>query len=996
MFCRLAFAFLICAACWGSPRPYLTEPSLSPDRKQIVFVSGGDIWTVPAAGGEAQLLVSHPATESKPLFSPDGQKLAFVSTRTGNGDIYVLTLGTGALKQVTFDDALDELDGWSRDGKYLYFTTSAHDIGSMNDVFRVGSDGGTPMAVSADRYASEYFSAPAPNGKDLALTARGITFAQWWRKGHSHLDESEIYIRHAGTPAQYERISDGTAKELWPMWNADGSKLYYMSDKSGAENIWEYAQGTKRQVTKFTAGRVLWPSISYDGGSILFERDFGIWRLDLASGEARKVQIELRGIPSGPAETHLSLSTGFTDLELSKDGKKLALINHGEVFASSSKEGGNAFRVTQTVALERGVQWSPDNSRVVYVSDREGADRIYEYDFKASKERALTKGEGPDDRPVWSPDGKWIAYIHALNELRVMDVASGDDKLLASGYFPRQLGGEKPPHSWSPDSQWIAFIGPDDRYFSNVMIVRRDGGKPQAASFLGNVESDTPVWAPDGSYLLFTTTQRTEPGTVARIDLVPTTPKFREDQFRDLFKDEPVKGTNAPKETSDAVTAKKDVRIVFEGIRERVTLLPIGLDVEDEAISPDGKTLLLTASAANQTNLYTYSLDELASEPPVARQLTSTAGGKAHAQWSADGKDVFFLENGKPTTIALEARQPKPIAITAEMDVDFATEKMEVFDQAWSALNEGFYDAEFHGVNWKAMRAEYAPLVEGARTPDETRRLISLMIGELNSSHSGIAASMAERQAPSTGRIGVEFDATAYQNEGKLKVAEVLELSPAALAGIRIGDVITAVDGKTVAPKDNFDELVRYQIKRRMTLTVNGKEVVLRPVNLATVKGLRYRQWVEQNRAYVARISGGRLGYVHMQDMSADSLQRLALDLDAENRGKQGVVVDVRNNNGGFVNAYALDILTRRGYLNMTFRGFKTAPARTILGQRSLELPTVLVTNQHSLSDAEDFTEGYRRLKLGDVDRRVDFAHASHSNYDGGWAGYGGASEACR
>ena len=962
---RFALYFLIATAAFSAPRPYLTEPALSPDRKEIAFVSGGDIWTVPASGGEAHLLISHPATESKPLYSPDGTKLAFVSTRTGNGDIYVLTLGSGELKQITFDDAPDQLDAWSHDGKYLYFTTSAHDINAMNDIFRIPAAGGTPMPVTADRFANEFFSAPAPKGSDLAFSARGVASAQWWRKGHSHLDESEIYIRHEGTPATYERISDGEEKELWPMWSTDGSKLYYMSDKSGSENIWEYSKGAKRQITKFTAGRLLWPSISYDGKTILFEHDFEIWECDPAKAEAKKVAIELRGTPAGPAQTHLTLTTGFTDLQLSKDNRKLAVINHGEVFAASSKEGGSAFRVTDSPANERSVQWSPDNNQVVYVSDREGTDHLYLYDFRTSKERPLTKGTGPDDRAAWSPDGKSIAYIHALKELHVIDPATGDDKLLADGYFARQLGGQRTPESWSPDSRWIAFLGQDEHYFTNVLIISRDGGKPQAASFLGNVFSGTPSWAPDGTYLLFTTSQRTEPNNVARVDLIPRTPKFRENQFRELFKEDTPKAETKPE--SKPVAPVKEVHIVFDGIRERINLLPIGLDVTDQSISPDGKLLLLTASSANQTNLYTYSLDELATEPAVARQLTSTPGPKTRAQLSSDSKEVFFLDNGKPSVVTLETRTPKPIAVSAELDVDFATEKEEVFQQAWSDLNEGFYDAEFHGANWKALKAVYEPLIEGSRTPDETRRIIGMMIGELNSSHSGISAGMAEREQPITGRIGVEFDRAAYDSAAQLKVSEVLNLSPAELAGIHVGDVITAVEGKPIPPGANFDELTRYKVNRRITLTVNGKEVVLKPANLNTIKGLRYRQWVEQNRAYVAKISNGRLGYVHMQDMSAESLQRLALDLDAENRSKEGVVVDVRNNNGGFINAYALDILSRRGYLNMTYRGSISAPARTILGQRSLELPTILVTNQHSLSDAEDFTEGYRALKLGEV-----------------------------
>ncbi|MEO8337134.1 MAG: peptidase S41, partial [bacterium] len=166
---------------FATPTPSMAEPSLSPDHREIAFASGGDIWTVPFAGGEARLLVSHPATESKPVYSPDGTRLAFVSNRTGNGDVYVLTLASGEVRRVTFDDVNDALDSWSRDGKWIYFSSVSRDIAGMSDVFRVSADGGTPMQVAGDRYAAEYFAAPAPDGSSLAITARGLVFGQWWR-----------------------------------------------------------------------------------------------------------------------------------------------------------------------------------------------------------------------------------------------------------------------------------------------------------------------------------------------------------------------------------------------------------------------------------------------------------------------------------------------------------------------------------------------------------------------------------------------------------------------------------------------------------------------------------------------------------------------------------------------------------------------------------------------------------------------------------------------
>ncbi|HMX29170.1 MAG TPA: peptidase S41, partial [Blastocatellia bacterium] len=268
--------------------PYFAEPSISPDRTEIAFVSGGDIWTVPANGGDARLLVAHPANESRPIYSPDGKRLAFVSNRTGGGDIYVLTLATGDLRRLTFDDGNDQLDGWSRDGRWIYFTSSGKDISGMNDILRINSEGGTPMIVTGDRYTSEFFAAPSPDGKSLAFAARGNSAGQWWRKGHSHLDESELWLLNEG--GKYEQLTERGAKQQWPMWSADGRTLFFMSDRSGAQNLWsKVIGGQAKQLTKFTSGRVLWPTISYDGKTIVFERNFGIWKFDAATGQTSEV-----------------------------------------------------------------------------------------------------------------------------------------------------------------------------------------------------------------------------------------------------------------------------------------------------------------------------------------------------------------------------------------------------------------------------------------------------------------------------------------------------------------------------------------------------------------------------------------------------------------------------------------------------------------------------------------------------------------------------------
>jgi tricorn protease len=985
------------------PKAALSDPALSPDGKEMAFVAGGDIWTVPAEGGDARLLVANQATESRPLYSPDGQQLAFVSTRTGNGDIYVLNLSTGVLSRRTFDDGREQLDAWSRDGQWLYYSSTSGDIAGMNDVWRVRAKGGQPVQVAADRYANEYWASPSPDGKSIAITARGTVSGQWWRHGHSHLDESELWLVHnldAATPT-YELLGQaGGGKDAWPQFAPDGQSVYYMSDRSGQENLWQKPlKGPARQLTNFTKGRVLWPSISNNGQAVVFERDFGIWRYDVKAGKAEPVAITLRGAASDAVPVRQVLSQGFQSLALAPDGRKLAFLARGDVFVSAARDGGEAVRLTQTPELETDVVWLPDSRRAVYASNRENHWRLYLYDLTLRTEKAITTTEGRAFGPRVSPDGKWIAYRRNGHELRLVAPDGTNDHKLADGDFGEPPFASAGEVTWSPDSRWVAYITTTARGFGTVMVVPTDGGTARPISYSANSNASNVEWSPDGTFILYVSSQRTETPQLVRVDLLPRTPRFREDQFRDLFavptaptRDSTVRpGADSTRRDSARITrpdtpvttpnttasaranARRPVNIVFEGIRLRASILNTQLSVNSIAISPDGKTLLLAASAGGAQQLYLWTLDELARDNAVARVLTTTPGSKVAAQWSPDGREVWYTEGGRVTVTTVESRQTRAIPITAELTIDFDREKAAIFHQAWSYLGMNFFDANMHGVDWNALSTTIAPYIAGSSNPDDMRRVLQLMVGELNASHMGVTGSGGGSVIP-VGKLGIHWDKASVERNGAngWRVGEVILQSPAAIAGIHVGDVISMVDGEKLGANMSLDSLMMGKVSKRVSVAVSTaggaiREVALQPVTLATEKALLYRQWVEDRRAYVAKVSNGRLGYVHMFDMGQGSLDQLHLDLDAENQNREGVVVDVRNNNGGFVNAYALDVFTRKPYLQFTKRGSITTPARIALGQRSLERPTVLVVNQHSLSDAEDFTEGYRAMGLGKI-----------------------------
>jgi Tol biopolymer transport system component/C-terminal processing protease CtpA/Prc len=971
--------------------PTFAEPTVSPDHAEIAFVSGGDVWSVPSAGGTARLLAATGGAAHRPLFSPDGKRLAFVSSQPGAAGLYVLTLDGGTLRRLTHDDQLPEPSAWSADGRFVYFSSPSHNIAYDDDVYRVAVEGGTPMRLLHEDYVIASAPAPSPDGASIAYVRNGFT--QWWRRGHSHMDESEIVVAHPGART-FETVVAGAAKNLWPMWAPDGRTLYFASDRGGSDELWARGgDGRLRQLTSLKGGRVLWPSISRDGRLIAFERAMKIWTYDTESGATRELAIVPRGLPAVVTQRHVTQTNRFTSLGLAPDGKKIAFVARGRVFAASATEGGAAQLVTTRDDAAYDVPtWAAGSRRIAYVVDRGLEQAIATYDFPDGPQRVITPAGHHDDYPHWSPDGKSLAFVRDGRELHVMDVATRADRVVAHGFMDRRPFGDMGDLAFSPAGDWIAYADNDRGGFTNAYVVRTAGGTPHAVTFLPNGNGGPLAWAPDGSRLFFVTSQRTENGTIAQVDLVPRSPRFREDAFRKLFPDEnprqelPSRTIPTPPPSSSPKpqgvaspspsATPKQTAIDFTDIRERVSFIQTGLDVNRVVVTPDSKTLILVAVAASQENLYAFSVDETATDEQVAKQLTSSLGRKTDVAIMPDGHSAIYLDAGRAFVADLTGKGAKPLPLIAELDVNFAHDKPVVFAQAWSTLDRWYADPSFHGANWNAVRAEYEPYALAARTPQELYRVLSLMIGELNSSHSG-ARPPATPGVPrfTTGRLGVDWDVAEYERTGRLRVAALVPLGPAVVAGhIAAGDEVLAVDGRTVDRTTDVDELLDNRIGKRTELRVAprgdaaaARTVVVQPVDQPTEEHLRYLAWVASRRAYVERISGGRLGYVHIYDMGQDSLAKFYADLDVQNRQKAGVVVDVRNNEGGFVDPYAVDVLTRREYLTFKSRFGNDPPERTSLGERALDKPTALVINEHSLSDAENFTEAYRQLHAGPV-----------------------------
>ncbi|HEY8435383.1 MAG TPA: LpqB family beta-propeller domain-containing protein, partial [Sphingomicrobium sp.] len=477
----------------------------------ITFASGGDIWEAPSEGGVAHLLVSGPADDFRPLYSPDGRKLAFNSTRGGATNIYVLDLTSGAITRLTYAEANEQLDGWSNDGRWIYFTTNGNDVGRRTDIMRVAATGGTPGEISAERYLNEFESSPSPAGDKVVFAAFGISGSQWWRHGSSHIDQAQLWMKSIDQPTGYVRLAADPSRHAWPMFDPSGQSVVYMSDAGGAENLWRLplsAGAQPQKLTNFTDGRLLYPAMAHDGSAIVFERGMQVWRLDLKTGQAAPVPLTLRGAPADDSVDHRRLDR-FTRLATSPDGQKIAVIGHGEVFATTAKDGGPAQRITRTVAAEDEVSWSPDSRRLIYVTER-GTDRLLaEYDVASGRETMLTSA-GNASVPVYSPDGKSIVYVMNDRDLRRMTlprpgVALGD-RLLFSGELNTDSDGPQPV--WSPDGAWIAFPITDSKSFTQIEVIPAAGGSARPVSFLANGQMSKINWSPDGKFLLFDSGQR--------------------------------------------------------------------------------------------------------------------------------------------------------------------------------------------------------------------------------------------------------------------------------------------------------------------------------------------------------------------------------------------------------------------------------------------------------------------------------------------------------
>ncbi|MCC6444304.1 MAG: PD40 domain-containing protein [Armatimonadetes bacterium] len=988
-------------------KSYVHSAAISPDGREVAFVSAGDIYRVSAEGGEAELVTSHPGYDDRPRYSPDGGAIGFTSGRTGNGDVYIVSLKDGDIRRLTYHDTADLMEGFSPDGRFVYFTANRDCL--SHATFRIPAEGGCPVCLFADPYEAHYNVAPSPDGKWIALNNNGDP---WWRRGPNPNAASDIWVASACVGADdFRKLTDGKGRNLYPMWAADSQGFYYVSDRDGDQNIrYLPLEGSGSwPVTRFAGGRLLRPQISRDGRWIVFERDFVLWRLSVESGEAEPIPIRVRADQKFYSSVHYVSNGDLREFSLAPDGKKIAYVVRGKVFADfadkEEKPRNFAFKVCDTPFRQSHIAWSPDSKRLVYLSDRSGENQLFLYEFATRQETLLTDSPDPKGQAAFSPDGQWLAFFQRPDEIRLFHLATREMKAFIRANFFMEVDG--PSFAWSPDSRWVAFAAQDERWFSNLYVQCVDEEAACPVTFLSNIGAGGVLWTPNGKSLLFTTGHYRMEAQIARVDLAPVPPAFREADFEKLFEEtaparekeeEPKAPEAVPRENPPAIAARlasqaeetpeppkespeksekkeskpEPVKIVREGLKDRLRFLtPATWNAWAMAVSPDSKTLIFSGSPTGAGQLYSLSLEEeKQNEPPVL--LTTTVGRKWGAAFTPTGKRLYYVEEGKVLYRDFPKGDPKTLDTRGEYDVRFDEEKRQMFREAWNLIRDHFYDPQFHGCDWNAVWERFRPIADGIRTSEELYELMNLMVGELNASHLGAGGGGGES---ADGYLGLVFDRSILAESGRLKVAGVMPNGPCAVVPdpVRVGEYLVAVDGQPVNGA-GLDRLLHRTPGRRVSLAFaespdsgESRQVAACPVGRGAMDHLTYRRWVKDNAAYVEKTSEGRLGYVHIRSMSYECYQQFLVDLDTEAHSKEGVVIDVRFNGGGHIAPFILDVLQRRQWDTSIYRGRAATSSTHLAGNRILDKPTIVITNEHSGSNTEMFSEGYRRLGLGKV-----------------------------
>ncbi len=914
--------------------PFLRYPAISPDGQTVAFSFQGDIWSVPTEGGKATRLTIHEAYEFNPHFSPDGKMIAFQGDRYGNDDVFVMeTVGSMPMR-LTYRSSGDNLAGWTNDNSLLF--TSRRDFAQAEwaqEIQKISASGGTP-----ERYLDVigYTPSMSPDGRFVAYV-QGYNKPE--RKNYRGAANRDMYLYDTKTN-KYTQLTTFQGNDMHPDWS-DSRTLFFVSETDGSYNLYKTnlteegaIDGTTQQLTTFKDDGVRHFDVSKDGKTIVLEQGTGVFKLDVNTKKITPLEVNVTYDYRFDPIERKTYTNSLQEYAVSPNGKLVTFAVRGEVFLmENDKESKRTVRLTNSAFREQEVSFLND-STVLFISDREGQKDIFmvnSSDIKKNglfetlkyKTTRLTNTDAHEDNLTVSPDGKKISFTRS-NKLIIADIdgKSGkisNEKIILEGW------NEANGLQWSPDSKWIAYSQQDLYFNAEVYVAAADGSKkPTNISYHPRSDSE-PFWSKDGSKLGFISERNNGDADVWFVwlnkkDWQKTKSDWEEkisydDPNNPMAKEKEEKKDDDKKDKKEEKKKEvKPIEIDFDRIHERlVQVTMMNGNESDLVISDDGETFYFVTNrgswSASTDDQDLYSVKWNGEDKKAITQGNTNPYG---VSMSADGKELFYVARGGSLfKVPVASGKTEGLSFSARMEIDYKKEQVGIFNEVWSLINERFYDPKFHGENWQELGNKYRKWGEQASSERDFEDMMNLMLGELNASHMGYrAGDRAETQRERTGLLGTEIVMT---KEGA-KVMRVIPNSPAdkEFSKINVGDLITSVDGQEVKMSENFYNLFADNTDIRTVLGVKNakgetREVVIRPV--ASLSNELYNEWVMERQKLTEKYSNGKLGYIHIEGMNWESFERFERELAAQGAGKEGLVIDVRFNGGGWTTDYLMAIL---------------------------------------------------------------------------------------